>query len=272
MAARLALTLTLACGELACARNESAPAGSATGPLASAKTTPLERREAPHAGAREQALAERRPERRELVASLADGGIRDARVLSALERVPRHRFVPEGARDAAYEDRPLPIGWGQTISQPHVVAAMTEAVAPAARDRCLEIGTGSGYQAAVLSELCARVYSIEYLPEVLRFGRRNLAALGYAVELREGDGYAGWPEAAPFDVIVVTAAPERVPEPLLAQLAVGGRLVIPVGPEHGVQKLELWRRLAPGGGAAALERRVLSEVRFVPFLGDGGDH
>jgi protein-L-isoaspartate(D-aspartate) O-methyltransferase len=269
MAARIALTLTLTLGELACTRSDGAPAGSAAAPIATVKPPAApERREKPDAGARERALAEYVSERTELVATLARDGIRDRRVLRALENVPRHRFVPETRRDSAYEDRPLPIGWGQTISQPHVVAAMTEAVAPGPGESCLEIGTGSGYQAAVLSELCARVYSIEYLPEVARFGGRNLAALGYRVELRQGDGYVGWPEAAPFDVIVVTAAPERVPEPLLAQLAVGGRLVIPVGPEHGVQQLELWRRVAAGSGAAAFERRVLSEVRFVPFLGE----
>lgn len=216
-------------------------------------------------------FSERREEReRVMLAALEGGGISDARVLAAMRRVPRHRFVPEEVRDRAYDNRPLPIGWGQTISQPYIVAAMTEAVAPRPVDRCLEIGTGSGYQAAVLAELCARTFSIEYVPELAAFGARNLRALGYRVELRAGDGYRGWPEAAPFDVIVVTAAPERVPQPLLDQLASGGRLIIPVGPEGGVQRLELWTRRAPGRAAGAFARRILDAVRFVPFLGDGG--
>lgn len=196
-------------------------------------------------------------------------GVDDARVLAAMRRVPRHRFVPESVRGAAYADRPLPIGWGQTISQPYIVAAMTAAVAPKPTDRCLEIGTGSGYQAAVLAELCAQTYSIEYLEPLAEFARTNLKALGYAIELRHGDGYRGWPEAAPFDVIVVTAAPERVPEPLLEQLALQGRLVVPVGSRGGVQNLELWTRKAPGRGPESFERRTLARVRFVPFLGDG---
>jgi protein-L-isoaspartate(D-aspartate) O-methyltransferase len=224
---------------------------------------------APQSPALTAALAERSEERAALVRQLEENGIRDRDVLRAVGRVPRHRFVPAAQRPSAYDDRPLPIGWNQTISQPHVVAMMTEAVAPKRSDRCLEIGTGSGYQAAVLSELCAQVYSIEYLAGVFEFGKQNLAALGYRVELRHGDGYAGWPEAAPFDVVVVTAAPEKVPEPLLAQLREQGRLVIPVGPEGRIQRLELWKRVAPGSSQAAFERRHLSDVRFVPFLGDG---
>ncbi|MFO7178901.1 MAG: protein-L-isoaspartate(D-aspartate) O-methyltransferase [Pseudomonadota bacterium] len=202
-------------------------------------------------------------------ATIEAEGIDDARVLAAMRRVPRHRFVPENVRGAAYADRPLPIGWGQTISQPYIVAAMTAAAGPKPTDRCLEIGTGSGYQAAVLAELCARVYSIEYLEPLAAFARENLTALGYSVELRHGDGYRGWPEAAPFDVILVTAAPERVPQPLLDQLAVGGRLVVPVGSPGEVQTLELWIRKASGAGAESFERRTLARVRFVPFLGDG---
>jgi protein-L-isoaspartate(D-aspartate) O-methyltransferase len=280
-AVRLALPLTLSFGQLseACARNDAAPAHTATGPIEHPQTPAAPRpggsasarsSEAPLPDALARALTERKGERSALVRELEQNGIRDRRVLAALERVPRHRFVPEAQRASAYDDRPLPIGSGQTISQPHVVAMMTAAVAPKPSDRCLEIGTGSGYQAAVLSELCARVYSIEYLASVFEFGKRNLGALGYRVELRHGDGYAGWPEAAPFDVIVVTAAPERVPEPLLAQLREQGRLVIPIGPEGAVQELELWKRVAPGSTESAFERRVLSQVRFVPFLGDGG--
>jgi len=216
---------------------------------------------------------ERAAEREALFRSVErEAEVHDPRVLAALRRVPRHRFVPAPLSDRAYEDRPLPIGHDQTISQPTVVAVMTAAVAPASTDRCLEIGTGSGYQAAVLAELCARVYSIEYLAPLARFAEENLRGAGYLedrVMLRTGDGYRGWPEAAPFHVIVVTAAPESVPKPLLSQLAAGGRLVIPVGPEGAVQELELWTRTGSGDGPNAFDRRTLMAVRFVPFLGEG---
>jgi protein-L-isoaspartate(D-aspartate) O-methyltransferase len=196
--------------------------------------------------------------------------VTDPSVLAAMGRVPRHLFVAAAQRDRAYGDHPLPIVGGQTISQPYIVAFMTQAAKIDRQDRCLEIGTGSGYQAAVLSELCKETYSIEYLPEVAEFGRQNLLAVGAlerGVRLRVGDGYAGWPEAAPFDVILVTAAPEHVPAPLLQQLAVGGRLVIPVGPEFGVQQLELHTRVRPGQEPSAFTRRAHFPVRFVPFLG-----
>lgn len=216
---------------------------------------------------------ERIAERRDLVAALREEGIEDPAVLAAMTRVPRHRFVPEGYREQAYANRPLPIGSGQTISQPFIVAAMTQAAAPKSSDACLEVGTGSGYQAAVLAEICRKVYSIEYLPEVARFGAKNLRDAGYGaarVQLRVGDGYAGWPEHAPFDVIIVTAAPQRVPQPLLDQLREGGRLVIPVGPEDRAQELELWVRRASGSGPDAFDNKTLMGVRFVPFLGDAG--
>jgi protein-L-isoaspartate(D-aspartate) O-methyltransferase len=161
---------------------------------------------------------------------IAARGISNERVLEAMRAVPRHLFVPEIMRADAYRDGPLPIGSGQTISQPYIVAAMTELVDPKAGDRVLEIGTGSGYQAAVLSGLVEKVYSIEILPELAERARRALAALGYEnVVVVTGDGYKGLPEEAPFDGIVVTAAPKEVPKPLLEQLRVGGRLVIPVG-------------------------------------------
>jgi len=214
---------------------------------------------------------ERRLEREALFRDVArESNIDDPRVLAALRSVPRHRFVPDSVADAAYEDRPLPIGHDQTISQPAVVAVMTQAVLPKKTERCLEIGTGSGYQAAVLAELCARVFSIEYLKPLAAFAERNLRTTGYGPErvvLRAGDGFAGWPEAAPFQVIVVTAAPERIPAPLLEQLDVGGRLVIPVGAQHETQRLLLVRRTQPGTAPNSFERRKLMAVRFVPFVG-----
>lgn len=219
------------------------------------------------------AFRERASDRARLVADIRAQGVHDKRVLAALRKVPRHAFVPAAYAGEAYDDMPLPIGHGQTISQPFIVAFMTEAVAPQPTDRCLEIGTGSGYQAAILAELCARTYSIEYLPAVARFGQHNLRALGYGpgrVALRVGDGYLGWPEAAPFDAIIVTAAPEHVPQPLLDQLAVGGRLVIPVGTNSGIQWLETWTRRRAGGGPGAFDHHRSLPVRFVPFLGERG--
>jgi protein-L-isoaspartate(D-aspartate) O-methyltransferase len=219
------------------------------------------------------AVAERRTERERMVQEqLIARGIQDRRVLAALRSVPRHRFVPFAVRSGAYLDGPLPIPGDQTISQPYLVAFMTELAQIRAGARCLEIGTGSGYQAAILAELCGETYSIEYLPEVAAFGRSNLEALGYlerGVFLRVGDGYGGWPDKAPFDVILVTAAPEHVPQPLLDQLAVGGRLVIPVG-STWEQMLEVWTRLAPGAGHRSFARQRLAGVRFVPFLGPHG--
>jgi protein-L-isoaspartate(D-aspartate) O-methyltransferase len=189
-------------------------------------------------------------------------GVRDPRVLDALRRVPRHELVPVDQRELAYEDRPLPIGRGQTISQPYVVAAMTEALALKGPERVLEIGTGSGYQAAVLALLSRQVYSIEIEPELAARARADLARLGYAnVEVRQGDGWRGWPEHAPFDAIAVTAAPEQVPPALLEQLAVGGRMVIPVGDVE--QRLMLLRKTPSG-----VERELLFGVRFVPMRGE----
>lgn len=189
-------------------------------------------------------------------------GIRDPRVLDAMRKVPRHRFVPEAQRDAAYRDGPLPIGERQTISQPFIVAAMTELAGLDANSKVLEIGTGSGYQAAVLAEVAGSVYSIEIVPELARRAAAWLERAGYdAVQLREGDGYAGWPEAAPFDAILVTAAPPRVPEPLVEQLAVGGRMVIPVGGLS--QELLVLTRTETG-----VERRSVFPVLFVPMTGE----
>lgn len=196
-------------------------------------------------------------------------GIDDERVLGALGRVPRHLFVPASLEAEAYADRPLPIGSGQTISQPYIVALMTQEARPLATDRCLDVGTGSGYQAAVLAELCRETFSVEVLEPVAAQGAENLRRAGYgasSVRLRVGDGWLGWPEEAPFDVIVVTAAPERVPPPLLEQLALYGRLVIPVGPDGGLQVLERWTRVAPG--PEGLRREPVADVRFVPLVSD----
>jgi protein-L-isoaspartate(D-aspartate) O-methyltransferase len=222
-----------------------------------------------------KALSERHAERDAMIREqLAARDVKSEAVLSAMGRVPRHRFVSSSQSARAYQDSPQPIVGKQTISQPYIVGFMTQAANIAPTDRCLEVGTGSGYQAAVLSELCQEVYSIEYLPEVAAFGRRNLKDLGYLdqkLKLRVGDGFGGWPDAAPFDAILVTAAPEQVPAPLLAQLSVGGRLVIPVGPEAGDQELLVWTRMKPGNAVESFEKRSLFGVRFVPFLGQGAD-
>jgi protein-L-isoaspartate(D-aspartate) O-methyltransferase len=193
-------------------------------------------------------------------------GVRAPRVLAALRSVPRHEFVPAEHRASAYEDEPLPIGEGQTISQPYVVAAMTEALALEGGERVLEIGTGSGYQAAVLAELAREVYTIEIVKPLADSARERLARLGYRrVRVRHGDGWAGWPKAAPFDAIVVTAAPDEIPAALVAQLAVGGRLVVPVG-GHDHQELLLLVREESG-----VRRQRLMDVRFVPMTGGAGE-
>lgn len=189
-------------------------------------------------------------------------GVADKRVLSAMARVPRHEFVPAGQRPYAYEDRPLPIGEDQTISQPYIVALMTELLELDAGDRVLEIGTGSGYQAAILAELTPHVYTIEILPKLAQRAEQTLRRLGYGqVKVKAGDGYLGWPEHAPFDAIIVTCAPERVPEPLREQLKEGGRMVIPVGPQWTGQTLYLLRK--QGGD---LEQKAVIPVRFVPMV------
>jgi protein-L-isoaspartate(D-aspartate) O-methyltransferase len=193
-------------------------------------------------------------------AELRARGIHDEAVLAAMERVPRHLFVPESWRLRAYDDTPLPIGSGQTISQPYVVAYMTEALQVAPDEDVLEIGTGSGYQAAVLAELARRVYSIEIVPELAAGARRVLAEAGYDnVEVREGNGHFGWPGRAPFPRIVVTAAPPEIPRTLVDQLAVGGRMVLPVG--VGAQEIVIVSLTADG----VREERALP-VRFVPMV------
>ena len=186
------------------------------------------------------------------------------RVMQALATVPRHEFVPPELRRRAYENRPLPIGHGQTISQPYIVALMSDLLLVEDGDVVLEIGTGSGYQAAVLAAMGARVYSVEIVAPLAESAKRRLARLGYGgVEVRLGDGYHGWREHAPYDAIVVTAAPVQVPPPLVAQLVPGGRMAIPVGPRFGVQRLLL---IEKAGDGRVSTRQVLP-VRFVPLTG-----
>ncbi|MHC4599593.1 MAG: protein-L-isoaspartate(D-aspartate) O-methyltransferase [Planctomycetota bacterium] len=190
-------------------------------------------------------------------------GVEDSAVLEAMRTVRRHLFVPKDLRDQAYIDDPLPIGHDQTISQPYIVAVMTEAIRPKADHRVLEIGTGSGYQAAVLARIVRHVYSIEIVESLARSAERRLAKLGYEnVTVRAGDGYVGWAEHAPFDSIIVTAAPDHVPEPLVEQLAVGGRMVIPVGRQYRTQDLLLIEKTPEGA-----VKRSLFPVRFVPMTG-----
>ena len=204
--------------------------------------------------------------RLELVDRELAGELRDARVLAAMRAVPRHLFVPEELRSHAYENRPLPIGEDQTISQPFVVGLMTELLQLGPDSRVLEVGTGSGYQAAVLAEIAREVYTVEILEPLAKQAAATLAALGYdRVKVRTGDGYRGWPEAAPFDGIIVTCAPDHVPAPLEEQLAEGGRLVIPVG-SRGDQELVVIQK--QGG---RLIRRDVIPVRFVPMTGPGVD-
>nr|WP_299382287.1 protein-L-isoaspartate(D-aspartate) O-methyltransferase [Allomuricauda sp.] len=188
-------------------------------------------------------------------------GIDDLGTLYALLNVPRHQFVPEDVKPFAYNDSPLPIGNGQTISQPYIVAFMTQALRLKSGDRVLEIGTGSGYQAAVLSKIVDTVYTIEIVEDLAKAAKERLANLGYTnTVVWRGDGYNGWPEKAPFDAIMVTAGAEYIPQPLIDQLKVGGRLIIPVGPHNGVRQLVLVIKKKN-----KVIKRELMAVRFVPF-------
>ncbi len=192
--------------------------------------------------------------------------VRDVRILDAMRKTPRHRFVPAEFVPYAYDDQPLPIGYGQSISQPYLVAKMTELLEPKKEHRVLEIGTGSGYQAAVLSPLVAQIYTIEIIEPLGTAARRRLAELNYKnIEVRVGDGYFGWPEKAPFDGIIVTAAANHVPPPLIEQLKPGGRMVIPVGNPFQVQMLVLVTKGTKG--PRDLQVRSLMPVAFVPLIG-----
>jgi protein-L-isoaspartate(D-aspartate) O-methyltransferase len=205
-----------------------------------------------HAAERDQMVAQQ----------IANRGIKDERVLAAMRKVPRHEFVPESERRHAYRDTPLPIGEGQTISQPYIVALMTELARPEPSDRVLEIGTGSGYQAAVLAQIVEHVYSIEIEPTLAQRATELLQRLGYDnVTVKAGDGYAGWPEHAPFDIVVVTAAPDHIPQPLIEQLKPGGRMIAPVGPVHSTQELRVFEKNADG----KVISKSVTPVRFVPL-------
>jgi protein-L-isoaspartate(D-aspartate) O-methyltransferase len=220
---------------------------------------------APSAHPQEADLSEQVEERVRMVREqIQDRGVTDQGVIGAMLAVPRHEFVPSDLRDMAYTDRPLPIGEGQTISQPYIVALMTELLELEAGDKILEVGTGSGYQAAVASHLADSVFTIEILPDLAEQATRRLRDLGYSdVVAKEGDGYYGWAEHAPFDGIVVTAAAGHIPPPLVEQLEPGGRMVIPVGGQFQVQQLVLVEKRPDG----SVTTRSLVPVRFVPLVG-----
>ena len=201
-------------------------------------------------------------QRKEMVVSqIAGRDVTAPDVLDAMNTVPRHEFVPQDYLDQAYEDHPLPIGYGQTISQPYIVALMTEKLKVKRGDKVLEIGTGSGYQAAVLAHLGVEVYSVEIISELARAADERLKRLRYAVQVKPGDGYFGWEEHAPYDAIIVTAAPDHVPQPLVKQLKDGGRLVIPMGPQGSWQTL--WQFTRQGDDLQAVN---LGGVAFVPLV------
>jgi protein-L-isoaspartate(D-aspartate) O-methyltransferase len=189
-------------------------------------------------------------------------GIKDPRVIEAMRKVPRHLFVPADIGESAYDDRPLPIGEGQTISQPYIVAFMTEALNLSPGDNVLEIGTGSGYQAAILAEIAREVYTIEIRPRLGETARERLNEMGYRnISVKIGDGYKGWPEEVPFDAIIVTCAPDEIPKPLVDQLAEGGRMIIPVGERGGVQELVLLKK-----EKGTIREKAVMKVLFVPML------
>lgn len=201
-------------------------------------------------------------QRQQMVRDQLEGReIYDRRVLEAMGKVPRHELVPEDQKRFAYLDRPLPIGFGQTISQPFIVALMTQSVDPQPGDKVLEVGTGSGYQAAVMAELCSQVFTIEIVEGLAERAAADLERLGYEnITVRAGDGYAGWASQAPFDIIIITAAAEEIPQPLIDQLADGGRLIMPIGPVYAIQELTLIRRQGD-----ELIRSQITPVRFVPL-------
>jgi len=200
--------------------------------------------------------------REKMVELIKSRRIKDERVISAMLKVPRHLFVDKSQWGSAYDDRPLPIGFGQTISQPYIVALMTESLEIKKSEKVLEIGTGSGYQSAILAELTDKVYSVEIIEELGKRADRVLKSLGYKVRIKIGDGYNGWEEYAPFDAIIVTCAPDHVPPPLIQQLKIGGRMVIPVGPPGLYQTLWLIKKEKED----KLIYKNLGDVLFVPLV------
>jgi len=249
----LALVLLTACTAV----TTSTPA---TTPSPTTAPTP-----APLAQGDEVVFAQQRE--RMVIETIERRGITDKDVLHAMRAVPRHLFVPEEERDWAYGDYPLPIGYGQTISQPYIVALMTDLLELKEGDKVLEVGTGSGYQAAILAEIPGvEVYTIEIIPALAESAHQRLESLGTGVHCRQEDGYYGWPENSPFDAIIVTAAPDHVPQPLADQLAEGGRMVIPIGPPGGYQTL--WKFVKQPDGE--LQAFNMGGVAFVPLTGEGG--
>lgn len=190
--------------------------------------------------------------------------ILDERVIRVMEKIPRHLFVPEVSWPDAYEDRPIHIGYNQTISQPYIVALMTEALKIRPAEKVLEIGTGSGYQTAILQEMSAQIFSVEIIPELALLAEKNLGQAGYSnVKVKAGNGFDGWAEHAPFDAILVACATENVPQPLIEQLKEGGRMVIPIGPQNEIQELYLMKKINGG-----IVRQTIAPVRFVPMTGE----
>ncbi len=227
------------------------PALTPTGPYLASPSPGISRTADPYTQSRKEMV----------VSQIQQRGVSAPDVLEAMDTVPRHLFVPAEYLSQAYADHPLPIGQGQTISQPYIVALMTEKIQVKRGDKVLEIGTGSGYQAAVLAQLGVEVYSVEIIPELARAADERLKQLGYAVAVKQGDGYLGWEEHAPYDAIIVTAAPDHVPQPLVKQLKDNGRLVIPVGPQGGFQTL--WQFTHQGNDLKAVD---LGGVMFVPLV------
>ncbi len=237
----------------------SAPTASSEAPQATTPGAPMLPTET------EQRAGEFSELRQKMVTQqIASRDIHDERVLDTMRRVPRHAFVPEEMRHLAYEDHPLPIGYGQTISQPYIVALMTQSLEPQPGQKILEIGTGSGYQAAILAELEADVYTVEIIPELAERAATTLDSQGYSgVHTLNADGYFGWEEFAPYDAIIVTAAPDHLPQPLVNQLVEGGRLVIPIGPVGFVQTLWLFEKTS-----GEMQATNLGAVTFVPLTGE----
>ena len=265
---RLVPMVVLGLGFVSACRADGPPDPAAPDPSASQDTPAIKTAQTDDLS-RKPRTDEAAAERRDMVRrQIAARDVTDPVVLAAMRNVPRHWFMPAELRHRAYSDRPLPIGHRQTISQPYIVALMTEALRLTPKSRVLEIGTGSGYQAAVLSEITPHVFTIEIVEPLARRAIAAFTRHGYrTIRTRIGDGYVGWPEHAPFDAIIVTCAPDHIPPDLLAQLAPGGRMCIPVGGEHGIQRLVVVTKNKDG----SLDRKVLIPVRFVPMTGAARD-